>query len=74
VTQTFAFIYWTVSDLQGDSVLTTDERASIVIAFAPDDRPSSYDIIKTELVTHSRSALLVERQVPSVVSSLTDMN
>jgi len=73
VTQTSAFIYWPVSNSPRDSILDQGERAVIVIAFAPNDRPSSLDRVKIELVVRGSHNLIVERQVPTVVSSVTDL-
>jgi len=74
VTQTSAFIYWPVTNSPRNSILDQGERAVIVIAFASDDRPSSLDIVKTELVVHNSHTLIVERQVPTLVSGVTNMN
>jgi len=73
VTETSAFIYWPVTNFPRNSILDQGEQAVIVIAFAPNDRPSSYDKIKIELVVTNSHNLILERNVPTVASSITNL-
>ena len=73
VAQTSAFIYWPVTNSPRNSILDQGEQSVIVIAFASNDRPSSYDKIKTELVVTNSHNLVLERNVPTVASSITNL-
>jgi len=73
VTQTSAFIYWPVSVLDRNSILDQGELAMIVIAFSTIDRPSSSDIVKTELSVVNGATFAVESEIPFVVYGVSDL-
>jgi flagellin FlaB len=69
---TSAFIYWTVNDNNND-ILDQGEHAVLAIVYARDDRPSSLDKVRAEILVPTGSALTVERQVPSITTNVVDL-
>ncbi len=70
---TRAVVYWSVSKSPINKILDQGEHAVIAIAYKSADRPSALDSIKVEVVVPTGSALTVERQVPSITTSVVDM-
>ncbi|QLH09908.1 flagellin [Candidatus Nitrosotenuis sp. DW1] len=71
--QTVAIVYWTVSK-NTDAVLDTDERVELAIAYGTDDRPTTQDKIRVEIVTPTGATLAVERYVPDIVNTVVNLN
>ena len=69
---TKAFIYWTVNNNNND-ILDQGEHATLAIAYASADRPVALDKIRAEILIPTGAALTIERQVPSVTSSIVDL-
>jgi flagellin FlaB len=69
---TFAMIYWSV-DTNDNSILDDGEHANLAIAYGNNDRPTSLDKIKAEIVTPTGAALTVERQVPNITTRVVDL-
>jgi flagellin FlaB len=69
---TKAFIYWTVNNNNND-ILDQGEHAVLAIAYSSADRPSALDKIRAEILVPTGAALTVERQVPSVTTSVVDL-
>lgn len=72
-TATKAVIYWDVSKTPMNNILSEGDHANIAIAYATSDRPAPLDNIKVEVIVPTGSALTVERQVPSVTSTVVDL-
>lgn len=70
--QTVAIVYWTVSK-NTDAVLDTDERAELAIAYGSNDRPTTRDKIRIEVVTPTGATLTVERYVPDIVNTVVNL-
>jgi len=70
--ETCAFIYWTVNENNND-ILDQGEHATLAIAYARDDRPTSLDKIRAEILLPTGSSLTVERQVPSITTEIVDL-
>jgi flagellin FlaB len=72
-TATKAVMYWDVSNSPQNKILDQGEHAEMAIAYDANDKPSSLDNIKVEVVVPTGSALTVERSVPSVTTSVVDL-
>ncbi len=70
--ETCAFIYWTVNDNNND-ILDQGEHATLAIAYAVGDRPTSLDKIRAEVLLPTGASLTVERQVPSITTEIVDL-
>ncbi|MDE1762857.1 MAG: flagellin, partial [Thaumarchaeota archaeon] len=71
---TEAIVYWDVSGgstLNG--ILNEGQHADIAIAYKSADRPGALDNVKAEVIVPTGSALTVERQVPSVTTTVVDL-
>ena len=71
-TETCAFIYWTVNS-NNNSILDEGEHAVLAIAYADNDRPTSLDKIRAEVILPEGASLTVERQVPVVTNTVVDL-
>jgi flagellin FlaB len=71
-TNTKAIIYWSVRS-NTNAILDQGEHAIVSIAYAYNDKPIALDKIRVEVVVPSGSALTVERQVPSITTSVVDL-
>lgn len=71
--QTVAIVYWTVSK-NTDAVLDADERVELAIAYGNDDRPTTQDQIRVEVVTPTGASLTVERYVPDIVNTVVNLD
>lgn len=69
---TKAFIYWTQNSNNND-ILDQGEHAVLAIAYKSADQPSALDKIRAEVLVPTGSALTVERQVPSVTTTVVDL-
>jgi flagellin FlaB len=69
---TKAFVYWTVNNNNND-ILDQGEHAVLAIAFRSADQPSALDKIRAEILIPTGAALSVERQVPSVTTTVVDL-
>jgi len=74
--KTMAFVYWSVSLGAQNSVLDTGEHAVLTIGFDSentDERPTSLDKMRVEVIVATGSSLTVERDVPSLTNLITDL-
>ena len=71
--QTAAIVYWTVSK-NTDAILDTDERVEIAIAYGNNDRPTTRDQVRVEVVTPTGATLMVERYVPDIVNAIVNLD
>jgi flagellin FlaB len=73
-TNTFAIIYWTISDQNPpNAILEQGEHAVIGIGYRALDKPSSLDKIRAEVLLPSGATLTVERNIPNLTSLVTDL-
>ncbi|MGY5149635.1 MAG: archaellin/type IV pilin N-terminal domain-containing protein [Candidatus Nitrosopumilus sp. bin_68KS] len=72
VANTASFIYWSVQTT-ANQVLDQGEHAVLVIAFEDGERPTSLDTIRAELIPATGASLSVERQVPTITTSVIDL-
>ena len=70
--ETCAFIYWTVNT-NNNSILDEGEHAVLAIVYADNDRPTSLDLIRAEIILPEGASLTVERQVPVVTNQVVDL-
>ena len=70
---TKAILYWDVSNTPINDILDSGEHANLAIVYKSTDRPGELDNIKAEIIVPTGSALTVERQVPSVTTSIVDL-
>ncbi len=73
VTNTSAFIYWSVSGSTINSILDDGEHAVLAVAFEDGERPTSLDTIRVEIIPATGASLSVERQVPTITTSVVDL-
>ena len=73
VTNTASFIYWSVSGSTINSILDEGEHAVLAVAFEDGERPTSLDTIRVELIPATGASLSVERQVPTITTSVVDL-
>ena len=69
---TKAIVYWSVRT-NTNAILDQGEHANVAIAFQPNDKPSALDKIRVEVIVPTGAALTVERQVPSITTSVVDL-
>ncbi|WP_371503797.1 archaellin/type IV pilin N-terminal domain-containing protein [Nitrosopumilus adriaticus] len=69
---TRAFIYFT-QEVTSNDILEQGETAVLAIIYASADRPQALDKIKAEIITPTGAALTVERQVPTITTSVVDL-
>jgi archaeal flagellin FlaB len=73
-TITSAIIYWTVSTQNPpNTILEKGEHAVIAIAYADTDRPVGLDTIRAELLLSSGATMTVERNIPNLTTTVTDL-
>ncbi|MDE1814879.1 MAG: flagellin, partial [Thaumarchaeota archaeon] len=70
---TQAVLYWSVSNTPINDILDSGEHANLAIVYKSTDRPGELDNIKAEIIVPTGSALTVERQIPSVTTSIVDL-
>ncbi|MCV0409536.1 archaellin/type IV pilin N-terminal domain-containing protein [Nitrosopumilus sp.] len=73
VTNTAAFIYWSVSGSTINSILDDGEHAILAVAFEDGERPTSLDTVRVEIIPATGASLSVERQVPTITTSVVDL-
>ena len=71
-TQTAAIIYWSVQS-NTNAILDEGEHAVLAIGFASADRPSALDTIRVEIIPATGASMTVERQVPTITTSVVDL-
>ena len=69
---TKAIIYWSVRT-NTNAILDQGEHANVAIAYRIEDKPVALDKIRVEVVVPTGAALTVERQVPSITTSVVDL-
>ena len=70
---TCAFIWWS-SSVEDNDILDGGEVAVLTIVFKNDERPAELDRIVAELVPSGASILTVERVVPTITTTIVNMN
>jgi len=70
---TCAFIWWS-SSVEDNDILDGGEVAVLTIVFKDGDRPEELDRIVAELVPSGASVLTVERVVPTITTTIVNMN
>ena len=68
---TFAIIYWTVQQ-NTNSILETGEHVVIAIGYQEEDRPTSLDKVRAELLIAKGATLTIERNVPNITNLIVD--
>ncbi|MCH7966649.1 MAG: flagellin [Thaumarchaeota archaeon] len=74
-TKTRAFIYFTQESTSND-ILEQGETAVLAIVYSatsPDERPSSLDTLRTEIIVPTGASLTIERQVPTITTTIVDL-
>ena len=71
-TQTAAIIYWSVQT-NTNAILEQGEHAVLAIGFASSERPQALDKIRAEIIPATGASLSVERQVPTITTSVVDL-
>jgi len=71
---TFAIIYWTVSSQNPpNAILEQGEHAVIGIGYNAVDKPTGLDKIRVEVLLSSGATMTVERNIPNLTSTVTDL-
>ncbi len=70
--KTCAFIWWS-SQRNTNDIIDPGETAALTILFKSADRSPALDEIKVEVVVAKGAVLTVERQVPTLTTSIVDM-
>jgi len=71
---TAAIIYWTVSSQNPpNAILEQGEHAVIGIAYRDLDKPIGLDKIRIEVLLSSGATMTVERNIPNLTSTVTDL-
>ena len=68
---TAAWIFFSTSNSPVNSVLEIGEHGVVGIAYAPQDRPVSFDKIRIEVITTNGGTLTVAVNVPSAIQTIT---
>ncbi len=74
-TKTRAFIYFTQESTSND-ILEQGETAVLAIVFqetTTDERPGALDKVRTELIVPTGASLTIERQVPTITTTIVDL-
>ena len=72
-TDTTAIIYWSVMSTPFNSVMESGEHAILAIAWNAADQPVALDTIQAEIISAGGAPLSVERKVPQITTSVTDL-
>ena len=72
-TNSTAIIYWTVNE-NNNKVLDKSENAILAIAFNSADRPTQLDTVKIEVSPSIGAPLTVERNIPTLTNTFTDLS
>jgi len=71
---TFAIIYWTIAAQNPpNSILEQGEHAVIGIGYRNQDKPSNLDKIRAEVLLSSGATMTVERNIPNLTTTITDL-
>ena len=71
---TAAIIYWTVAAQNPpNAILEQGEHAVIGIVYKAADRPSQLDKIRVEVLLSSGATMTVERNIPNLTNTITDL-
>ena len=71
---TFAIIYWTVSSqTPPNTILEQGEHAVIAIGYKQVDKPIGLDKIRIEMLLSSGATMTVERNIPNLTTTVTDL-
>jgi len=71
---TFAIIYWTVaSQNPPNAILEQGEHAVIAIGYKTQDKPIGLDKIRIEVLLSSGATMTVERNIPNLTATVTDL-
>jgi flagellin FlaB len=71
---TFAIIYWTISAQNPpNAILEQGEHAVIGIGYQTLDKPTSLDKIRAEVLLSSGATMTVERNIPNLTTTITDL-
>jgi flagellin FlaB len=74
MTATSAIIYWAVSSqTPPNAILEKGEHAVIAIAYETPDRPVNLDKTRAEILLSSGATLTVERNIPNLTNTITDL-
>jgi len=71
-TKTRAFIYWTQESTSND-ILEQGETAVLAVVYDSSERPSSLDKLRTEIIVPTGASLTIERQVPTITTTIVDL-
>ncbi len=71
-TETCAFIWWS-SQRNTNEIIDPGETAALTILITTADRPQALDEIKAEIVVAKGAVLTLERQVPTLTTTIVDM-
>ena len=69
---TAAFFYYSVN-INGNAILDQGEHAVLLIQHKSDERPTSLDTIRAEILVPTGATLTIERQVPNVTHLVVDL-
>ena len=71
---TFAIIYWTVaSQTPPNAILEQGEHGVIGIGYRTQDKPVGLDKIRIEVLLSSGATMTVERNIPNLTTTVTDL-
>jgi len=71
---TFAIIYWTVAAQNPpNAILEQGEHAVIAIGYRTQDKPVGLDKIRIEALLSSGATMTVERNIPNLTTTVTDL-
>ena len=73
--ETAAFTYWAVSRGTQNAILDEGEHAVLAIGFdtTPEERPTSLDKMRVEVIVATGASLTVERDIPTLTNRVTDL-
>jgi len=71
-TNSTAIIYWTTNE-NNNKVLDKSENAILAIVFSSADRPAQLDTVKVEVSPSIGAPLTVERNIPTLTNTYTDL-
>ena len=72
--KTFAIIYWTIaSQNPPNAILEQGEHAVLAIGYQNPDKPTSLDKIRAEILLASGATMTIERNIPNLTTTITDL-
>ncbi len=69
---TRAFIYWSQETTSND-ILEQGETAILAVIYKTSERPGALDKVKAEIIIPTGASLTVERQVPTITTTIVDL-